>query len=243
MSTYEKVRQFLDKNIVRIASIIILLAVGAAVAAAFFQPLQDFLVGKRIYEVLIVALLLDVITRLVHLQSVPPLRLMQDQGEAMPVLIQHIKEKRPETAKLFEYSTFTIGDLLRELKYRQVKIQLLVFDPNESPISDLQERTIRTQLEQLRIHTLQDYPKVEIRLYSTPASLRGRRLGNLLNLGWYTYYYDHAEGTPQLTGNTNPMLLIDAANTTEGAALADMFDRAFEQAWVNGRPYDLLSTG
>jgi|SRR5215216_3012605 len=239
MSTYEKVRQFLDNHIVRIGSIVVLVAVGAAVAGAFIQPLQGFLVDQRVYEVLIVALLIDIITRLADLQSVPPLRLMKNQSESMPVLIQHIREKQPKTVKMFEYSTYTIGDLLRELVDKQIEIKLLIFNPfNEEnpPISDLQSRQIKHQLDVLEKRILQNYPKVEIRLYSTPASLRGRRFGNLLNLGWYTY--SHKEGVPDITGGENPMLLIDAATTTEGAALAEMFDWAFDEAWQNGIPLD-----
>src|SRR5215204_1838811 len=121
--------------------------------------------------------------------------------------------------------------------WQQVQIKLLIFDPDGSPISDQQEAIIRNQLRLLKTHILRDYSKVEIRMYSTPASLRGRRFGNLLNVGWYTYF--HHEGGIDLEGGGNPMLLIDAANTTEGSTLADMFEQAFEEAWENGRPYNL----
>src|SRR5215203_6410896 len=224
MSTYEKVRHFLDTYIVRIGSSIIILAVGAAIAAAFIPPLENFLVSQRVYEVLIIALLVDITIRLVDMRDVPPLQITKDQSEAIPVLIQHIRKKRPETVKMFEYSTYTIGELLKELREQQVQIKLLIFDPDGSPISDQQEAIIRNQLRLLKTHILRDYSKVEIRMYSTPASLRGRRFGNLLNVGWYTYF--HHEGGIDLEGGGNPMLLIDAANTTEGSALADMFEQA-----------------
>jgi len=239
MSTYEQVRQFVDKYAVRLGSILILLCVAAAVASVRFESLENILIRQRVYEILIIALLLDVTWRLVDLQSVPPLRLMKDQSEAMPVLLQHVKEKQPKTVKMFEYSTNTIGDLLREVRANQAEIKLLAFDPDASPISDLQERLIRQGLDLLDSLILQDYSKVEIRLYSTPASLRGRRIGNLLNVGWYTYFYH--EGAPDLVGAQNPMILIDAVNTSEGAALADMFERAFDEAWEKGRPYTLRS--
>jgi hypothetical protein len=237
MSTYESVRQFVDKYAVRLGSILILVCVVAAVASIWVDPLETVLTKQRVFEVLIIALLLDIIWRFVDLQSVPPLRLMKNQGEAMPVLIQHVREKQPKTVKMFEYSTSTIGDLLRALRDNHVEIKLLVFDPDASPISDLQEGLIRQRLDLLNTLILKDYPKVEIRLYSTPASLRGRLIGTLLNVGWYTYYYH--EGAPDLVGDENPMLLIDAANTSEGVALADMFEKAFDEAWKEGRPYPL----
>ena len=227
--SYERVRAFIDRYIGRIGSFLIVVVVAAAVAGEVFQPVQDFLTSSRVLDVLIIGLLLEIVSRLVELRAAGTgFEVAENQRSAMPDLVKHVRETRPPSVQLFEFSSLSIRDLLASVLDCSAQVQLLLHDPYQGNINDLQRKVIESQILTLESGSLGDTTRLEIRFYSTPASLRGRRLGTLLNVGWYTYFR-RADGTPDLLGSQNAMITVDTRTFSQ---LAEYFTREFTAAWA-----------
>src|ERR1039457_2291188 len=202
---YERVRAFIDRHVTRLGSFLIVAVVAAAIAGAVFQPVQNLLTGSRAFEVLIIGLLLEITTRLVELKGAPPgIEVYENQRAAMPDLVRHIRETRPSAVQMFEHSTLASRDLLASVFDSGARVHLLLHDPYQGCINDLQCRAIEAQVLTLESGSLGDTSKLDLRFYSTPASLRGRRIGTILNVGWFTYFR-RVDGTPDLLGSQNAM--------------------------------------
>lgn len=162
--------------------------------------------------------------------QLPPLvvRVYRNQGSAFPVVEDFIDAYSPKTADLLEYSTLTIYDLLYKLKDTGTKIRLLMCHP-DSALDEVQKKAIDFQTYILAHKAfpgyLSDTANIEIRLYRTRASLRGRKLGrDLLCVSWYTYR-GH-----ELQGHDNAMILANI-NSPQGKCLENMFDLTFDSLW------------
>lgn len=234
---YERIRGFVDRYINRLGSVLIVLVVAAAVVGNFIGPVQDFLTASRVFEVVIIALLLEAISRLVELKGAGPgVEISENQRAAMPDLVRHVRETRPASVQLFEFSSLSIRDLLASVLDSGARVQLLLHDPYQGMINDLQRKVIESQVLTLESGSLGDISNLEIRFYTTPASLRGRKLGTLLNVGWYTYFR-RADGTPDLLGSQNAMITVDARTYSQ---LADYFDQQFQAAWASALTLDQM---
>jgi len=140
-------------------------------------------------------------------------------------------------AYLIEYSTATIRPLLEKLREKNFSINLLLFDP-EFAVSDEQRGSIAHGLSTMR-QDFKGYEKLTVKRYRTPASLRGRRIGDdLINVGWYTY--DLRDEEVCVRGHNNTMLLADA-QTAQGRKLRAMFDRTFDALWRDAEPVAIAS--
>jgi hypothetical protein len=157
-----------------------------------------------------------------------------DYSVPLPV-IEFIRQENPQVVKMLEHSA-TYGrhyiDAIKTLDPKIKRIQLLIHNPLEQQISELQkERTC----EQIRTLKLVDFNSdvLKIRCYSQRSSLRGRKFDNaLIVLGWYTYYCDpnYPEyGKNQIWGHNNPLIVVRLR--AEGKCMGEMFDRAFDSLW------------
>ncbi|HSW58267.1 MAG TPA: hypothetical protein VLH15_07685, partial [Dehalococcoidales bacterium] len=112
------------------------------------------------------------------------------------------------------------------------EICLLIHNPLEQLLSDLQKERICAQIRTLKLVGFKD-GILKIKCYNQRASLRGRKFDNtLIELGWYTYDYDpeYAEyGKNQMWGHNNPLIVAHLKN--EGQYLGKMFDRVFDSLW------------
>lgn len=226
-SRSEIIRQAIDRHIGRLASLLLLAAVSLTVVGAFIQPVQDFMMQKRVFEVLILALLLDVVTRLAEIRQKSTIEFYVDQAALMPELLSRIRQKRPKKAKLLENSSVSIRDLISCLTSVEAEVQILLHDPFRNCVNTIQRNVTVAQIETIANGALGPTDRVEIRFYSAPAAVRGRRIGDLINLGWYSYFH-RANGTVDLFGSQNPMILAEAQDVPE---LAAYFDATFERLW------------
>jgi glycerophosphoryl diester phosphodiesterase len=234
---YARIRAFIDKHITKLGSFLIVAVAAAAVTGAIFQPVQDLLTSSRVFEVLIIGLLLEITMRLVELkETAPGIEVAENQRSAMPDLVRHVRETRPPTVQLFEFSSLSIRDLLASIMDSGATAQMLMHDPYQGCINELQRKVIESQILTLESGSLGDTARLELRFYSTPAALRGRRLGTVLNVGWYTYF-QRSDGTPDLLGSQNAMITVDARSF---AQLADYFDQQFRTAWATALTLDRM---
>jgi hypothetical protein len=157
-----------------------------------------------------------------------------DYTVPMPI-IEFIRRENPQVVKMLEHSA-TYGrhyiDAIKALDSRIKEIRLLMHNPFEEMISDLQKERA---CEQIRTLKLVDFESdvLKIRCYSQRASLRGRKFDNeLVVLGWYAYYYDpnYPEyGNNQIWGHNNPLIVSRLRD--QGKCLGEMFDRVFDFLW------------
>src|SRR5215475_15527124 len=101
---------------------------------------------------------------------------------------------------------------------------------------------MRRSLTDLLHIDLRDYDKLRMRLYSVPAALRGRCVGDLIILGWYTHRdnkridaFDPA--SVEVWGHDNAVVVGDN-DEAGGAVLASWFSREFERLWHHRSTFD-----
>jgi hypothetical protein len=150
-------------------------------------------------------------------------------------VIEFLKQGKTQFVKMIENSA-TCGrhyiDSIKTWDSRIKQIQLLIHNPLEQQISEVQKN--RT-CEQIRTLKLVDFKNdvLKIKCYNHCPSIRGRKFDNeLIVLGWYTYYYDPnfpEYGDRQIWGHTNPLIVAHLKG--EGKYLGEMFDKAFEPLW------------
>jgi hypothetical protein len=157
-----------------------------------------------------------------------------DYSVPIPV-IEYLRREKPQVVQLLEHSA-TYGrhyiDAIKTANSKINLIQLLIHNPLEQMISELQkERTC----EQIRTLKLVDFNSdvLKVRCYNQWASIRGRKFDDkLIVLGWYTYCYDpkYPEyGKHQIWGHNNPLIVANLKN--EGKHLGEMFDRTYNSLW------------
>jgi len=162
----------------------------------------------------------------------------REQDEANEHLEKIIKEDRPKKAYLLEYSTNTIQRLLKSLGRSGTEIFLLIQHPEiaEQMAGDFQKEKICKEMENLFFKTLVDIPNMDItiRCYKQTASMRGRKFGNIINMGWYTYdIRDEINEKKQIWGHNNPMMTLKR-DSKEGKIFEEAFDKIFKNLWEKG---------
>jgi hypothetical protein len=150
-------------------------------------------------------------------------------------VIEFIQQENPRVVKMLEHNA-TYGryyiDALKTLDPKVKEIRLLIHNPLEQLLGDLQKERICAQIRTLKLVDFKD-DVLKIRCYNQRASLRGRKFDNdLIVLGWYTYYYDpkYPEyGKNQMWGHNNPLIVTRLKD--QGRHLGEMFDRVFDSLW------------
>jgi hypothetical protein len=198
----------------------------------------EWLSEKSVFGLILVGLIVQVIALLDELTRGPGIEsaIGHDQDADLDRLRKYVRERRPESADLIEYSSFMVNSLLEDLRRQQTKIRLLICDPTTA-VNAWQAQRIRTCISTLRDVTLKDYAGATVRCYQLPASVRGRKIDGYLNIGWYFYGHDlyGVQGT-----NTMITIRTDAA---DGRLLRELFEETFELLWNHPRTRELDLAG
>ncbi len=172
------------------------------------------------------------------------IKIIENDYSVPVTVIDFIRQEKPQVIKMLEHNA-TYGrhyiDAIKTLDPGIKEIRLLIHNPLEQLLSDLQKERI---CEQIRTLKLVDFKSnvLKIRCYNQRASLRGRKFDNeLIVLGWYTFYYDpdYPEyGKNQMWGHNNPLIVSRLKD--EGQYLGEMFDRVFDALWNDSDNPSLL---
>ena len=158
----------------------------------------------------------------------------RDQDQLEPQLLRYIKAARPGSATLLEYSSLTANPVLKSLRDAGCKTRLLMSHPEAAP-TDWQRDRIKVAAQNLRDIKFRGNELLEVRFYRTPPSLRGRRIGDYVIVGWYTYRDDLGrplDDPEQIAvwGHDN-LVIVGDTRTEEGVRLASWFEREYERLW------------
>jgi hypothetical protein len=149
-------------------------------------------------------------------------------------VIEYIKQVRPQSAAMLELSTSTEAPILRALRDVGAHIRLLVANP-ERFFSEWQGPRIRRSLRDLLSNDFHDYDALSLRLFSAPPSLRGRRIGEVITVGWFTHRDNKRldlddPANDEIWGHDNAVVTGGTAEGS-GAIISVWFEREFERLW------------
>jgi hypothetical protein len=163
----------------------------------------------------------------------PGLWAFPTQNDIESEVIEYIRQERPQRAKMLEFSTATTGSILRALRDVDSSIYLLAANP--AAVSGWHQARMRRALADLLQIDLRGYDRLRLRLYGVPPSLRGRHIGEMIVLGWYTHRdnkrieaFDPA--SVEVWGHDNAVV-AGRQDEPDGAALAIWFSREFDRLW------------
>lgn len=159
-------------------------------------------------------------------------------------ICDHIAKDDSGYAELLEFSTYSsLAHIIPKLVERGYRIRLLLSHPGSAP-NEYQKKMIKQKLQEIILirNRHRDPERFEIRCYQATAALRGRRIGNLVSVSWFTYGTQRIQksdmseqkkkqrGPQDIVGHEN--VIINAELTTqEGKIIAAMFSRVFEDLW------------
>lgn len=162
------------------------------------------------------------------------------QNDIEQQTIEYIRRERPQRATMLEFSTATTGSILRALRDVDASIYLLAANPER--VSGWHESRMRRALNDLLNIDFSTYDKLRMRLYGVPPALRGRRIGELVILGWYSHRdnkrldsFDPA--SVEVWGHDNA-IVAGRHLESDGAVLASWFSREFERLWTHRSTLD-----
>jgi len=159
-------------------------------------------------------------------------------------ICDHIAKDDSGYAELLEFSTYSSGiHIIPKLVERGYRIRLLLSHPESSP-NEYQKRMIEQKLQEIVLvrDKHRSPERFEIRCYYPTAALRGRRIGNLISVSWFTYGTQRIQksdmseqkkkqrGPQDIVGHENAIINADLT-TQEGKIIAAMFSRVFEDLW------------
>ena len=226
---YKKIRDYIELNIRRTLAILSGTITVIWILSQFVPSLGSWLQSEHLLEVITVVLLGEALTVLIEFKrqaNAKSVTVHSDQLEASAMLMGYIETHKPTTADLIELSASTVDSVLESLRQNNCKIRLLVQNP-ESSVTDYQKHRVTQRMNDLASLTFKGYDRCEIKVYSTPAAIRGRLFDDkLVNIGWYTY----SSSVIGVYGHSNP-LVSATTDTTEGRQLKLMFQQAFESLW------------
>lgn len=236
---FRRLDRWIDQHVASIGSILITLVIVVYIVSQFVPDVNQWIITRGFFNVLLIALIVDLLHRVIDLKGSPPgTEVFEDQQTTLPEIQKFIEKSRPETCDLLEYSTSSIRVLLQQLRKANSQIRLLMCHPDNAA-SAHERSTIEVGIDNIR-RDFKGYKRMTVKLYTTPASLRGRNFGGkLINVGWYVY--SHIDGELDLSGHDNAMVLSDA-DTPQGQKLKSMFTQAFEALWNDPGSVELALT-
>ena len=162
------------------------------------------------------------------------------QSDIEQQTIEYIRRERPESATMLEFSTATTGPILRALRDINASIYLLAANPER--VSGWHASRMRRALHDLLESDFDGYGNLKLRLYSVPPSLRGRRIGDLVILGWYTHRDNKRldlldPASTEVWGHDNA-IVAGRGSDSDGAVLSSWFSREFERLWAHRSTLD-----
>ncbi len=226
---WTKVRQYLDRHIRRLGSLLIGASVVTIALAHFVPPIEEFIVETNIFSILIIGFMVVVLDHLVELHPAPAkpeMELYARHTDATVALEKYLAARQVTKADLIEYSARTINDLLQELRAVNCEIRLLLQHPDAAG-PKFQHQRIRESIADLTKVVFENYNRVEIRCYRLPASIRARCFDDdQVFVGWYRY----VGGDTWVAGHTNPMIAAISHNPA-GKELLGWFRSSFDALW------------
>jgi hypothetical protein len=165
-----------------------------------------------------------------------PFTAFPPQAEVEADIVSFIHSHRPARADLLELSTATTLPIIRALYEVKADVRLLVANPATLLSTPFMAERIRRSLAELTAE-FADCQALNVRVYNVPPSLRGRSIGSLIAVGWYTYRdnkrLDLAEGdTTEIWGHDNAMV-VGQVSDANGAKLSAWFGREFDRLWAH----------
>jgi len=236
---FQRLDRWIEQRVAIIGTVLIALVLLVYAISQFVPDVNQWIITRGFFNVLLVALVIDLIHRVIALKGAPSsLETYEDQAQALPQILTFVKEERPEKCDLLEYSTSSTRQLLQELKKANVKIRLLICHP-EKAVSDHERKAIELGIENIH-KDFKNYDRITVRQYATPASLRGRNIGDkLINVGWYLY--SSTGGEVDVRGHDTMMITSDA-DTPQVHKLKETFSRAFDTLWDDPTTEELVLT-
>lgn len=242
MSLY-KARLFVERNRAAITRAMLALVTAMVLLGWESDWVRNALVSSGLLLVLILGFVMEMSVALSRLISVRPrVDIARDENENIDLLKTYLSKRPVEKADMLEYSAVAARPLIDELVRKGATLRILIKHP--ATVGPEQEKKILASIGSLERFVLQHHgARVEIRCYKAPASLRGRKIDDLLlDVGWYT-----PDLSPQgvvdkleIIGHLNPVVMCSAA-TEEGLHLREMFDRVFEPLWESAKNDDVRS--
>ena len=195
-------------------------------ASLWFDFLRNFLTKNEVLTLVLIALIVQVTAQLDDLSSSRDLlsTVHQDQDADLDWLRSYVRSRRPAQADLMEYSSFMVHSLLEDLVRQNAIIKLLICRPDRC-INDWQRRRIEACILNLRDVIFVDYNRAEVRCYGVPSSVRGRKIDDYLNVGWYFY------GHPIYGVQGTATMMTAKIASDEGRQLAAVFEETFDLLW------------
>jgi len=170
-----------------------------------------------------------------HLASGTPIfRAYSTQQDIESAVTSYIANERPTTALMLELSAATVQPILLALRDVGATVRLLVCHP-EIASAEWQKARIRGSLAQMLRGDFANYQELDLGLYRVQPSLRGRCIGNIVTVGWYTHRDNQRQPpeTPdaaEVWGHDNAMV-AGYTDTPDGEILASWFTREFDRLW------------
>jgi hypothetical protein len=230
---FSKANALRERYRIHVSATLAVLVLVTFFVAREITTVQKFLVDSGLIQYLTLIVLLDLAISVYRLQSPGVCRLMRNQDEAMPRLLDAVASCRGEGADLLEYAGMTTLPLIRAIRRECVPLRMLVKHPET--IEGMQKQIMITTLDALYNAVFAGYDGAcEIRCYRLPFTLRGRRLGKeVLELGWLTP--DAKRQTAY--GHGNPSIIAELS-TTRNDHLRVFFEKTFNELWTNSGTED-----
>lgn len=169
---------------------------------------------------------------------------LNTQNDIERDVIEYIRTERPKRATMLEFSTATTGPILRALRDADTSIHLLAANPER--VSGWHQSGMRRALTELLHADFAGYDRLSMRLYSVPAAVRGRHIGDYVVLGWYTHRgnkridaFDPA--SVEVWGHDNAVI-VGREHSSDGTIRASWFSREFERLWRHRSTLDEATT-
>jgi len=146
-------------------------------------------------------------------------------------IIDKIQTTTKKEARLIEYSTASIKEILVALDKKEFAVKLLIQNPDNA-INGFQKRKIWTAICDLHIYH-KNRETFEVKCYENTASLRGRHIGETISIGQYIYPIEKnskEEKFNTIVGHANPMVSFEEYSH-EGKILLEFFNDHFDKLW------------
>jgi hypothetical protein len=228
---YKKVREYLERRFAIIGAVLSLAAVTVFILSSFVSPFGEWVQKTNLWGAVIVVLLGETIGLLSDLKYGTPSRIevLPSETSVSSLERQFVQKHHPAQVDLILHSGLVVSELLDSLKDSRSRIRLLLKHPDTAE-SEADKQVILSQAIRLVEVTLKDYDKVEIKCYTSPASIRGKLFDKeALSVSWYTY----TTGLRYKVYGHDNAALFTYTGTAEGKLLQAMFERAFNWLWTH----------
>jgi hypothetical protein len=221
-----------------VGATVIAIAIVLLLASTFVDKLS-LQAGIAVGVVAILFFTTLVLDGVATVKSENEIQIYRDEDDALSAQLEYIRTQRPKRVRMFEYSGYMIASLLKELSDSSgtKSVKLLLFDPRKATEWHSRYRILPVIASLPITFGEREDIDLQVRCYSTPASLRGRNYDErVIVAGWYTY--DRRDGQPdeaQLWGGHNAVVMTPCDNSS-GAALRATFNRAFDAIWRYATP-------